>query len=332
MTGWMSVWRLLLGRCLIMTKNIFCLHLSWIVALLCSSGCYSPTAVTNSNEEETPSPSSSSEDLQPTATETTTVIPSPFFTPLPTIAVEEQENYIKEFLETNTDCRLPCWWGVTPGKTSWQETESLLRHLGATIFPFQMESGGNRYAVRLLGLPQLALSFREGKAPGSSVNIIYVGGNISGAQDQREFEAFWENYSPKEVMSKYGVPSRILLYTMGTLGQTDLGIHGYTLWIFYDSLAFMIRYDGFIADEETFRFCFNLNQGANDIDRIELILQRPDYSLPLEHLDSILSTNPSRGIPIQNVTNINVEEFHQLFTQIEKPHCLETPHDIWPTR
>lgn len=313
-----------------MTKNIFCHHLCWIVILLCLVGCYSPTAGAHSEEEETPSPSS--EDLQPTAAETPTVIPSLFFTPLPTLAVEEQENYIKGFLETNTDCRLPCWWGVTPGKTSWQETESLLRHLGATIFPFQTESGGNRYAVRLLGLPELNLSIYQNGMPNSKVDKIFVSGNKGGGQDQREFEAFWESYSPKEVMSKYGVPSRILLDTLGALGNTNLGIHGYTLWIFYDSLRFMIRYDGFIADEEIFRFCFNLNPGANDIDHIELTLQYKDYAFPLEHGDSILGSAFPRGIPFQDITGISIEEFHQLFTQIEKPYCLETPHGIWPTR
>ncbi len=133
-------------------------------------------------------------------------------------------------------------------------------------------------------------------------------------------------------MSKYGIPSRILIDTLGTLGNTNIGIHGYTLWVFYDSLGFMIRYDGFIADKETFRFCFNLNPGANDIDRIELTLQHQDYAFPLEHDDSILGSASPRGIPFQNITGISIETFHQLFTQAEKPYCLETSHDIWPTR
>ena len=250
----------------------------------------------------------------------------------PTLTVTEQESYVKMLLKTNVDCMLPCWLGITPGKTSWQETETLLRHLGATIKQFQRESGGNLYGVRLLGLPELVLSFYDNGTTNSKVDRIFVSGNEGGGQDQREFEVFWESYSPVEVMSKYGVPSRILLYTMGTLGNTDIGKHGYTLWIFYDSLGFMIRYDGFIADEETFRFCFDLNRGANDIDRIALTLQHQDYAFPLESSDSILSANPSRGIPFQDIAGISIEKFHQLFTQDEKPYCLETPHDIWPVR
>jgi hypothetical protein len=248
------------------------------------------------------------------------------------MTTDESKMLVRDLLENNAGCRLPCWWGVTPGNTSWQESETLWHYLGATIKQFQVKSGGNHYGVRLLGLPELDLSFFDNGMPNSKVDTIIVSGNIGGGQDQKEFEAFWESYSPKEVMSKYGVPSRILLYTMGTLGNTDLGIHGYTLWVFYDSLGFMIRYDGSIADEETFRFCFNLNQGENDIHRIQLTLQHQDYSLPLERHDSILSTNPSRGIPVQNVTNISIEEFHQLFIQSEKSYCIETPHDIWPTR
>ncbi|MBN8657276.1 MAG: hypothetical protein J0M11_16210 [Anaerolineae bacterium] len=277
-------------------------------------------------------PASPAQTGTPAITPTATHTPTATITPLPTLLIDDQESYVKEFLEGNTDCRLPCWWGITPGKTSWQDSETLLRHLGATIKQFQSETGGYNYGVLLRGLPELVFSFYDNGAPNSIVDKIFVSGNKGGGQDQREFEIFWESYSPKEVMTKYGIPSRILLDTLGTLGNTDMGKHGYTVWIFYDSLGFMIRYDGFIADEDTFRFCFNLNQGANDIDHIELTLQHQGYAFPLESGDSILSTYPTRGIPIQNVANISVEEFHQLFTQVEQPYCLETPHDIWPTR
>ena len=79
-------------------------------------------------------------------------------------------------------------------------------------------------------------------------------------------------------------------------------------------------------------FVLTYTRGANDIDHIELTLQHQGYAFPLESDDSILSTYPSRGIPIQNVTDISIEEFHQLFTQVDQSYCLETPHDIWPTR
>jgi hypothetical protein len=252
--------------------------------------------------------------------------------PEPTLTADESKMLVRDLLENNAACRLPCWWGVTPGKTSWQESETLLLHLGATIKQFQSESGGNRYGVRLPGLPELILGFYDNGIPDSKVDRIFVSGNKGGGQDQREFEIFWESYSPKEVMSKYGVPSRILLDTLSTLGNTDIGKHGYTLWIFYDSLGFMIRYGGSIADEETFRFCFNLNQGANDIHHIELTLQYKDYAFPLELDDSILGSASARGLHLQDVTGISIEKIHQLFTQVEKPYCLETPHDIWPTR
>jgi len=273
----------------------------------------------------------STQPAPPTKTEAPSVAQTSalIITPLPTLLMEDQENYIKELLKPTPGCRLPCWWGITPGKTSWQETETLLQYLGATISTFQMESGENHYAARFQKLPELNLSFFESN---SSVNRIFVGGNLSGVQDQREFEVFWESYSPKEIMSKYGVPSRILLDTVGTLGNTNIGKHGYTLWIFYDSLGLMVRYDGNIADEETFKFCFTLNQGANDISGIRITLQHQGYLNSLESDDSILGSASPRGLHLQDVTGISIEKFHQLFTQVEKPYCLETPHDIWPMR
>jgi len=37
-------------------------------------------------------------------------------------------------METNVECRLPCWWGVLPGKTSWQNAEKYLSSITTSIY------------------------------------------------------------------------------------------------------------------------------------------------------------------------------------------------------
>ena len=50
--------------------------------------------------------------------------PSP--TSYPRLSREEAKPRIIEMLQTNAGCRLPCWWGITPGKTRWEEVHALL--------------------------------------------------------------------------------------------------------------------------------------------------------------------------------------------------------------
>lgn len=309
-----------------MKTNIIFKGLLWTtISILLSTGC-TPISVTDVGIHATmlfPSVTP-----QPLLTETSTRVPLSTTTlvPLPTLTAGEQENYVRELLKTNAGCQLPCWWGITPGKTSWGDAERFLRYLGANIGQTKLESGIIYYNI---SVSNNSYGFFEQLGVVDTVSVM---GNNGGTQNQRDFESMWESYSPKQVLGRYGVPSRILLSTTGVTGLGDTGNNGYILWIFYDYSGFMIRYDGTVADLPVYHFCPELKVGADDISRIDITLQYPDHPLPLEQHDSILPTQPSRAMSIQDATGMSLKEFHQLFSQDEKPACFDTPHNIWPVR
>src|SRR5688572_27007039 len=51
----------------------------------------------------------------------------------PTLMPQERENYVRESFSSSSNCKLPCWWGITPGETTWKDTEELLHYLGVRI-------------------------------------------------------------------------------------------------------------------------------------------------------------------------------------------------------
>src|SRR5512138_2325272 len=96
---------------------ISCLSVS---VLLCASGCTpkstaSSTQVPPSPLERLTNPSqvTPSPTLKPTTT-TTPTLPATF-TPVPTLTTKQAQTKIRELFETNGRCKLPCWWGITPG-------------------------------------------------------------------------------------------------------------------------------------------------------------------------------------------------------------------------
>jgi hypothetical protein len=333
-------------------KSIFTLNrLLWIgAALSLLTGCTPsvspstqlPTITWAPTESLVPSPTRSSTPTQifhpvvtqpsPEVTRTTidtsTLPPStPSATPVPTLTAKERQNTFLEFLRTNAGCKLPCWWGVIPGKTNWSEVEKLLNHMGVNIFSFPQPDG------TILNSPgdfdfedniQYIFGFTE---KNNIVEDIYL--RSIGDSNPVGFQSALESYSPRQVMADYGAPSRVWMYT----DSMDYGERtGYSLWLAYDNLGFLIRYEGFVQqrDQPIYRICPRFDQGM-DIQEIGIVLQSPDNPRPLEKRDPLYSEKVQYTHTLEDATGLTVDEFYKLFTQDKKPACFDTPKNIWPS-
>jgi len=75
--------------------------------------------------------------LIPTETKTsvptaTVIIPAPtlYLTPLPTLSFYETVNLL---YEANNICSLLCWWGITPGISTWAEAKQYIEHFNPSL-------------------------------------------------------------------------------------------------------------------------------------------------------------------------------------------------------
>lgn len=78
---------------------------------------HEPTITSSATNTKTPSPTNKP---SPTITNTPTYGPSPTMTSTPWDYEYGREKII-DLYQTNGNCRLPCWWGITPGKTTLSE-------------------------------------------------------------------------------------------------------------------------------------------------------------------------------------------------------------------
>ena len=62
------------------------------------------------------------------------VIQPPTLTPLPTLEADALDAFLLS-IQTDAECRLPCWWGIRPGATTWQEANQLFLRIRSTIQP-----------------------------------------------------------------------------------------------------------------------------------------------------------------------------------------------------
>ena len=114
--------------------------LSFLLFIMVFAGC---TQSTESTITSSPTAldllisASPTETMPPTLTPTSTNTLTPTFTPttVPTLPAEEARKRLLELLATNGDCRLPCLWGITPGKSNHQEARNILIPLSSIAIP-----------------------------------------------------------------------------------------------------------------------------------------------------------------------------------------------------
>lgn len=282
-----------------------------------------------------------------TSTELTTLIITPISTPTfiatPTLAEatpvrtmtsEEQKDFVKEFLADSGDCRLPCWWNITPGQT-WKDAEKTIQSFGGTLVPvfpgYDPETTEYGTSIGLNNVIPSANIYIEEKH-----GLVYAW-HISSdweRENPEEFGLFWKNYSAQKIIKAYGMPDRILLHGRNT--NSFYYGRNYDLWLFYDELGFSILYEPLIpeyfSDAPFFRICSETDALLG----IEFNMQEPNNPLPLDRFDKTfeevrLGTEIGKSFVIrslQEATGLSDEELYEAFMQ-EKDPCLAIPSDIW---
>jgi len=150
-----------------------------------------------------------------------------------TLSIQARPDYLTNLLATNQNCQLPCWWGITPGQTSWQEAYKSLSPLGSIGLP-HIRNGVKRYELSLT-VPKTTY------AEGYIEPVIYVKDDIVTAI---ALNSSWVRsdfkYSLAGLLNTFGVPDEIWLEI-----DTDTMFEpSYDIVLFYASRGFFVSADG----------------------------------------------------------------------------------------
>ncbi len=218
------------------SQSIFWLCLLFVIAL---NGCAtSETPVpsltdTSLPPTDTPIPTNTSSPtvmLSPSHTPTSTITRTPWptipitFTPLPTIPPDEALKIILAIYENNGGCELPCWWGITPGETSWQEVHERFSPLLRIGGPFLQR--GAHYSF-LLDVPNNVDPSGYGFF---SANLYFEGDIIQEIIVRALLVTPYFDDSMSGLLAKFGKPAEIWLAV--DLETVDF-IPSYWLVLFY---------------------------------------------------------------------------------------------------
>ena len=185
-----------------------------------------------------------------------TPIPSETPLPFPTLEPDAMQAFIAEMLSTNGGCELPCWWGITPGVTRWDDMVQFFseRNIpvggnGGLDLKYQTDWYGDRPVYGSM----MEVTFQR---EGDLVQGVTVRNNRRrGPSD--DFTILWQRYALQPVLSRHGVPSQVHLNL--TVGAPCVGAGNfpdYKMWVVYENQGIAIRYSGLaFPDNENWLVC-----------------------------------------------------------------------------
>ena len=238
----------------------------------------------------------------------------------PTLTSEEAFTFIEQMQRANGECRLPCWWGITPGITTLDEAQRVfapLRHYRATRgdvgFSYSDYSGIDASIETENGIVKEIWVF-------ASALRIDKGNNI----EYSPFDESWYPYSLRGVLEQLGPPSKVQIgFGAATDAVGNVYFDQYELHVFYNDAGLIARYTGLPDETETgnVRACFTLPQTVD----IRVYIREPVISsdgLQVPPWDYL--TNPK---PLEEATHLGLVEFYENFQGDQD--CLDSPSSLW---
>jgi len=310
-----------------MTKNN--LKWTWLLVFLsalvlnsCSQTAEHPTPVPQTQARltalptlppvlSTQTPAATSVSVTKTLQPTPTVKPATK-TPYPTLSIKQARQLIDEAQKTNLGCELPCWWGITPGKTPLDEAQAFFAALNAKI-----EYWAPHYSITVFypDSKKIALGLRIFPDENGLVESMNI----------------YLSRTMAEVLDQFGQPSQIWFYSSGARAYRLL-----------PSASLMFLYP------ERGMFFYTLEKEADYFDNGRAVrvcaihLAVRTYSgfylwdghtpKTLEQMKGYLFDDPEgwRFRPLEDVTNMDIPAFTKAFSVPNSKACFLSPIDIWP--
>ncbi len=248
---------------------------------------------------------------------TSTAVPSPIWTPLPTLDPEQAISFTENLMVENAGCRLPCLWGIVPDKSSWIETEQFVRsfatHVGQGGGGWIKENGKNILATNY------TVEYQTRENPGSILFDVQDGIITSISVSDMGTHLF---YPLQTFLLEYGSPEEIFINTYSDYYGD--GVLPFDIALFYpDQGISMIFWLQGKRDGNIVRGC--IDPTTDPI----LDLWTPERNWPFEYLQPFgLDTGKEKTL--EAATEMDINTFYDIATTSSGTICIETPADLWP--
>ena len=247
---------------------------------------------------------------------------TPMPSPIPTLSLTDKKMITSEFYEANGNCELPCWWGIIPGKTDWQEAELLLNSVAIELYTSAESEFDDRYSVGVDLPVSVDLSSRE-----LLIQYYWI---VNGKVMLIESEAPRPSskiYTVSKILNMYGRPKEVQIETYA---YSHGEINTFSIALFYPDKGILVRY-GALANflDDYVSGCVGSGTGS-------VVVWSPEQNLSFAE-----ALNGTRGLgtfgeqyykSLEEATEMDIETFYQTYLDPDTETCIETPAELWMDR
>jgi hypothetical protein len=239
----------------------------------------------------------------------------------PPFATDQARQMVMSLFEKNP-CGLPCWWGITPGETTWGQAWQLLMRLAvpptsATLPQESQDLPGYGYRRVYLDVPV---------APDQdyyfNLNNLWFVINIQTSVITyiRVNTGNVEAYTIPKILAEYGQPQEI--FVLGTPGPVSY-FNGISLYLFYPQYGFLSTHFTTVSEDDwnkpTLTACFQkYSELALWPKRTQLGLQ----DLSRLGISDVSSYTVNQFKRLDRVSALNVRSFYLKYVDKQQP-CID---------
>ena len=259
---------------------------------------------------------------EPTKTSKPTMTPSITSSPIPTLEETEAIAFTENLLKNNNGCDFPCWWGIIPGKTTWEEAKNFLQPF---VLKIEDRSNGAQESFLVVAPVSETIRSNGGLPFGVTVN------NKDNEQIVQEI-SIHRGYQSEisSVLLKYGEPDQIWFWTNGPSIYNE----GY-LFLFYQNQGMAFYYFGDTPlwgnGENTgyFEVC------TNELNKLgpSILLWNPSNSKDFSSIidDWIFYLSDKNIKELDQISNLSVHNFYSSIVNGTNTDdfCFESDIEYW---
>jgi len=216
-------------------------------------------------------------------------------------------------MRTNNGCKLPCWWGIVPGKTPFSEFVQLFERLSGIIEPSGFSYGNtddDRYIVFL---------HNPGTDDSFGAHIGVTDGVVSSLRLDADITRLINSID--QILSEYGDPSQVLIQESEYPSEEereDWFYHHYDVVLIYEDHYFLAWYSfGALRFIEPYYACVGISRPYFEI-------WSPGMVRDLDWIQNNVNRwNNKPYFPIDEVSTIKPETFKDNLFMVDDDRCFE---------
>jgi hypothetical protein len=229
--------------------------------------------------------------------------------PVPTLSAIETTKLIGDLLATNSDCELPCWWGISPGEEPTPDNINFVmsvpdhRITNDLIGFYAQVTGGNTDAGRNYDIKAIAVL-----ASGIVSNIrINSATTVSSSE---EFTKDWQEYTLHRMLTKLGKPTEVRMgwNSISTDPNSDIV---FTMDVLYDDRGIAIHY---WEDVQKRGGRYLVCPSFPRLTSIGLLLTKANDATHFRNtVNNWDRYNTKLTLPIDEMANMSIDDFYNTF-------------------